>query len=333
MTETMAAWRRTTYGTASGTVREQIPVPAPGRGEVLLRVDVTALNAGDVRVMLGDPLLVRTVFGLTRPKQPVRGMDVAGTIVAVGPDVVGAEVGEQVICELEGGGGLAEYACVSAERVVPRPPGVSEEVAACLPIAGGTAWQALDLAGVGLDGRGSRVLIIGASGGVGTFAVQLAAVRGAEVWATCGERSRPLVESLGAVRVLDHRRSPLTDLPAEHFDAVIDVVGDTALRTLQRLVVPGGFVVMVTGEGGRVLGPIPRILKAAMLSLGSGRRIRMLAARSRPEVIRKLLGLADDGRITAVIEREYPFSRASAALAHVEAGHTVGKVVVRGTGG
>lgn len=329
MTEMMSAWRRETYGPAAGVTLQEIPVPVPGRGEVVLRVHATGLNAGDVRLLLGDPLLVRPIFGLTRPKYPVRGIEASGTVVAVGSDVVGAEIGEDVVGELAYGGGLATYVKVPASRLVPIPPDVDHAVAACLPVAGGSAWQALDLAGVGLrDGGASRVLILGASGGVGTFAVQLAALRGAEVWASCHARNARLAEHLGAVRTLDHRQSPLRDLPAERFDAVIDVAGGMPLRDLQRLVAPGGSVVLVTGDGGAVLGPLPRMLKAAVLSIGS-RRIRPFAASARPEVLAKLLALVDDGRLSPVIEREYPFAEAPAALAHVEAGHTVGKVVVR----
>ncbi|PRB61739.1 NAD(P)-dependent alcohol dehydrogenase [Microbacterium sp. MYb45] len=332
MTETMNAWRRETYGPATGVNLEQILVPAPHRGEVLLKVRATSLNAGDVRLLLGDPLLVRPVFGLTRPKHPVRGMEVAGTVVAVGPDVVSAEIGEDVVGELVGGGGLAEYVRVPASRLVPIPPDITPEAAASLPIAGGTAWQALDLAGVGLRGNEApRVLIIGASGGVGTFAVQLAALRGAEVWAACSARNAPLVERLGAVRTFDHRESPLSEIPASRFDAIIDIAGGMPLRELQRLVGHGGRIVLVTGDGGHVLGPVPRMLRAAVLSVGS-RSIRPLAATPRPEVLAKLLELVADGRIVPVIEREYPFAEASAALAHLEAGHTAGKVVVRGSG-
>ncbi|WP_417507112.1 NAD(P)-dependent alcohol dehydrogenase [Microbacterium sp.] len=332
MTETMNAWRRETYGPSSGVNLEQIPAPVPHRGEVLLEVRATSLNAGDVRLLLGDPLLVRPVFGLTRPKHPVRGMEVAGTVVAVGPDVVSAEIGEDVVGELVGGGGLAEYVRVPASRLVPIPPDITPEAAASLPIAGGTAWQALDLAGVGLRGNEApRVLIIGASGGVGTFAVQLAALRGAEVWAACSARNAPLVERLGAVRTFDHRESPLSEIPASRFDAIIDIAGGMPLRELQRLVGHGGRIVLVTGDGGHVLGPVPRMLRAAVLSVGS-RSIRPLAATPRPEVLAKLLELVADGRIVPVIEREYPFAEASAALAHLEAGHTVGKVVVRGSG-
>lgn len=334
---TMPAWSRETYGPADGVHLTRRPIPTPGRGEVVLRVEATSLNAGDVRLLLGDPLLVRPVFGLTRPKNPVRGMEVTGTVVELGPDVIGVERGSRMVGELAGGGGLASHVAVPASRLVVVPPDVSSDIAATLPVAGGTAWQALDLAGVGIrpvgtnpsDGTG-RVLVIGASGGVGTFAVQLAAARGAEVWATCGERNARLIEHLGAVRTMDHRRTPLSSLPEGHFDAVIDIAGGLALRDLQRLVVDGGRVVLTAGNGGHVLGPVPRMLAAAVRSIGSRRRVRPLMATPRAEVLTALLELTAEGRITPVIEREYGFDEAGEALRHVEAGHTVGKVVVRG---
>lgn len=324
---TMNAWRRDTYGPASGTRLDQIVVPAPGRGEVLLKLHATALNAADVRILLGDPLLVRPAFGLRRPKQPVRGIDVAGTVVKLGADATGVTIGDEVIVELPGGGGLAPYAIAPVKRLVQRPAALSPAIAASLPIAGGTAWQALDLAGVGA--ATTRVLVLGASGGVGTFAVQLAAFRGAEIWASCAERNHRLVEDLGAVRTFDHRTSPLAELPAEHFDAVIDIAGGIPLRELQRLTAPGGTVVLVVGDGGHVLGPVPRMIRAAALSIGSRRRIRPLAASAKPEIVRALAGLVVEGRIAPVIEREWSFAEASAALARQEAGHVVGKLVVR----
>ena len=326
-TPMMPAWRRETYGPADGFRLEQIPVPVPRRGEVVLRVEATSLNAGDVRLMLGDPLLVRPIYGLTRPKHPVRGMEVVGTVVAVGPQAIGAELGERVVGELVGGGGLASHVAVPASRLVPIRPDVTAEAAACLPVAGGTAWQALERGAVA---SGHRVLVIGASGGVGTFAVQLAALRGAEVWALCGERNRTLVEELGAARTFDYRSvqpgSP--ELGDGRFDAVIDIAGTAPLRDLQRLVRAGGAVVLVSGEGGRVLGPVGRILGAALRSIGSKRPLRPLAAVAKTDVLSELVGLAASGALKPVIERTYPFADARAALAHVDAGHTVGKVVV-----
>lgn len=200
-TDTKPAWRQTEYGGPEVVRLAQVDVPAPRRGEVLLRLRATGLNNGDMRVMRGEPLLVRTAFGLRRPKQAVRGMDAAATVVALGEGVTGFALGDEVVGELPGGGGLAAYAVAPAKRLVRRPADLDPLVAASLPVAGGTAWQALDRGGVA---SGHRVLVMGASGGVGTFTVMLAALRGAEVWALCGERNRALVESLGATRTFDY---------------------------------------------------------------------------------------------------------------------------------
>lgn len=330
-TPTMTAWRQTQYGGPEVLRTEQVPVPTPGRGQVLLKIAASSLNAADVRLLRGDPPLLRLAFGLRGPRQPGRGMDAAGTVVAVGEDVTGLAVGDEVVGELPGGA-LAEYAVAPAARLVHRPAGLAPAAAAALPLAGGTAWQALELAGLTGESSGRRVLVIGASGGVGTFTVQLAATRGAEVWAMCGERNRPAVERLGATRTFDYRSTGVEELPEASFDAIIDIAGTARLRTVRRLLVTGGTLVMVAGDGGRVLGPIPRILHAVLLSVGSARRLRPLAAVAKPEILTELLELAAQGRIAPVIERTWPLTEAREALAHVDAGHTVGKVVVVGGG-
>ncbi|WP_203582399.1 NAD(P)-dependent alcohol dehydrogenase [Microbacterium hibisci] len=326
-TDRMPAWRQERYGGVDAVTLGEAEVPAPGRGEVLLRLRATGLNNGDVRVMRGEPRLVRLAFGLRRPKQPVRGMDAAATVVARGEGVDGFAVGDEVVGELPGGGGLAAYAVCPASRLVRRPAQLDPATAAVLPIAGGTAWQALERGGAA---SGHRVLVIGASGGVGTFAVQLAALRGAEVWALCGERNRALVEGLGAARTFDYRTvqpgSP--ELPTGSFDVVLDIAGTSPLRVLRSLVRPGGGVVLVSGEGGRVLGPMGRIAGAVLRSIGSKRPLRPLAATAKPAVLEKLIALTVEGSLRPVIERRFAFGEAGAALAHVDAGHTVGKVVV-----
>jgi NADPH:quinone reductase-like Zn-dependent oxidoreductase len=326
----MTAWRQSAYGGPEVVRAARVPVPEPGAGEVLLAVRATALHAGDVHVMRGEPLLVRAFFGLGGPRIATRGMDVAGTVVAIGPGVDLLSVGDEVVGELPGGG-LAEYAIAPAARLVPRPDSVDAGAAAALPVSAGTAWQALDRAGGGAV-TGRRVLVIGASGGVGTYTVQLAALRGAEVWAICGARNERLVADLGAARTFDYARvdagaSP-SEAPAASFDVVIDIVGRAPLRALRRLATPTGCVVMVSGEGGRVLGPIGRMLRAALISLSPGPRIKSLAATAKPEIARQLLALVVAGKLRPVIERTYPLSEAGSALAHVDAGHTVGKVVV-----
>ncbi|MDP3951374.1 NAD(P)-dependent alcohol dehydrogenase [Microbacterium sp.] len=324
---TMTAWLGTDYGPASGTVQQQVDVPRPGKGQVLLRVRATALAAGDVRLLLGDPRLARLAFGLRRPKQPIRGIDVAGTVVAVGEDVSQERIGEEVVAELNAGGGLATFVVAPAARLVARPDDVEPGVAATLSVSAGTAQQALDLAGVE---SGHRVLVLGGSGGVGTFAVQLAAIRGAEVDATCSERNRALLDGIGAMRTFDDRTASASAPPAgRKYDAIIDIVGTRPLRALRDMLTPEGTLVMVGGGGGSVLGPLPRMLRAALLSIGSSHRIHSLMAMPKPEMTAALIELARAGRITPVIERTYPFAQANKALAHVEAGHTVGKVVVR----
>ncbi|MGO2746112.1 NAD(P)-dependent alcohol dehydrogenase [Microbacterium sp.] len=325
-TTTMPAWVNDEYGAASGMRQEVVPTPSPGPGEVLLRVRATALNAADVRVMLGDPVLVRPMFGIRRPRQPIRGMDVAGTVVAVGPDVDQGRIGDEAVVELDAGGGLAPFAVARVDRLATRPAGVTPEVAATLPISGGTAVQALDVAGVH---EGHRVLVIGASGGVGTFTVQLAALRGAEVWATCGEANRALVESLGATRTFDYRTTEVSSIPAS-FDAIIDIAGGTSLRRLKRLLSPAGVVAMVGGGGGRFLGPIPRMLRAIFLSIGSRRRIRMVMAMPKREVNEQLVALVAEERVAPVIEQVLPWDAAVTGLTRLESGRTVGKVVVLG---
>lgn len=321
----MTSWLQHRYGGPETVAAETVAVPTPASGEVLLAVAATALNSGDVRLMRGEPLLVRLFFGLRAPKRPGRGMDVAGTVVAIGSGVEGLAVGDRVVGELPGGG-LAEYVVAPADRLVPVPAEVSMTDAATLPIAGGTALQALDAGRVG----SGRVLVVGASSGVGTFAVQLAAQRGAEVWALTGERSRPLVEGLGAARTFDYRRVTIEspELPPSSFDAVVVIAGAARLRSLQRLVRDGGAVVMVSGDGGRVLGPVGRMLRAAVLSIGSRRRVHSLAASPKTDVLRSLLDEVAGRRLTPVIERTWPLADAGAALAHIDAGHAVGKVLV-----
>lgn len=323
-TSPMTAWRQQRYGGPDVVVQETVGTPIPGRGEVLLQVRATALNAGDVHLMRGDPLLVRLFIGLRGPRDPVRGMDVAGTVVALGDGDVPFALGDEVVGELPGGG-LAEFVVAPVSRIVARPSDLEPVTAAALPIAAGTAAQALDL---GRVGSGHRVLVLGASGGVGTFAVQLAAERGADVWATCGAANREIVASLGAARTFDYRQTGLAELPGESFDAVIDIAGTAPLRALQNLLRPGGIAVLVSGEGGRVLGPVGRMLRAAMLSAGSRRKLRALAAKPRTDVLLDLVARAADGRLRAVIERTWPLAEAGDALAHIDAGHTVGKVVV-----
>ena len=331
-TSVMQVWSQTRYGGPEVARAEVVEVPAPGAGEVLLTVRATSLNAGDVHLMRGDPLLVRLAFGLRRPRIATRGMDVAGTVQAIGPAADSMAptfvIGDEVMGELPGGG-LAEFVIARADALVRRPEGLDPVAAAAIPIAAGTALLALD---IGAVADGQRVLVIGAAGGVGTFSVQLAALRGAEVWALCGARAEPLIASLGAARTFDYTRVDPANSPAElphgGFDVVIDIAGRAPLRRLRALCTPAGALVIVSGEGSRVSGPLGRMLRAGMLGLTRGARIRLVAAKADTRATATLAALAADGAIAPVVERTWPLAEAGAALAHIDAGHTVGKIVV-----
>lgn len=316
---TMTVWRQHEYGSPDVVAAESVDMPRPAPGEVLLRVDAVSLNSGDVHLLRGTPVLLRLFFGLRRPRVRGRGMDVAGTVVAVGAGVDDLRVGDAVLGA--GDETLADYVVVKAARLVALPDGVDAVTAATLPIAGNTAVAALDACRVG---AGHRVLVIGAGGGVGTFAVQLAADRGAEVWATAGARAEATLQRLGATRTFDYRTTALGELPAGSFDAIIDIAGEPPLRLLRRLLRTGGTVALVGGGGEKPLGPIPRMLRTLFVP----GRFRPIAATTKPAVNADLLALAAAGRLTPEIEHTFPLTDARAALASIDAGHTVGKVVV-----
>lgn len=321
-TRTMTAWRQHRYGGPEAVAPETVRVPEPGRGEVLVRLKAASINSGDIHLMRGEPRMVRLFFGLRRPRVAGRGMDLAGTVVATGADAVGLAIGDRVVGAHTDT--LAEFVAVPVKRLSRIPAGLSFADAAALPIAGNTAMTILDRCRVG---EGSRVLVIGAGGGVGTLTVQLAAERGAEVWATCGARAEETLRGLGATRTFDYRSTDLAALPPGTFDAIVDIAGEPPLPLLRGLLRDGGSVALVGGEGGRVLGPLPRIVRS-LFAARRGRSFRSIAAVTRPAVTEQLLELAASGRLTPAIERTFALADARAALAHVDEGHTVGKVVV-----
>jgi NADPH:quinone reductase-like Zn-dependent oxidoreductase len=318
----MTAWRQDRYGGAEAMRAETVAVPAVGRKDVLLRVAAVSLNSGDIHLLRGEPRVVRLVFGLRRPRTRGRGMDVAGTVVALGSDVEGLAVGDLVV-----GAGeetLAEFVRVKATRLSPLPAGLDPVVAATLPIAGNTAATILGACRVG---EGSRVLLVGAGGGVGTLTASLAVARGAEVWATCGARAEQTLLGLGVSRTFDYRTHDLAALPANFFDAVVDIAGEPPLEVLRDRLHDGGTVALVGGEGHPFWGPFPRIIRSLMLSRRA-RRFRSVTAVTKTPVTAELAGMAAAGVIRPVIEKTYPLGDAGSAIARVDAGHTVGKVVV-----
>ena len=320
----MITWSQDRYGTPDDVHLRDRTMPHPDAGEVLVRIGATSLNSADVRIMRGEPWPLRLVFGLRRPKTRVPGRDVAGTIVEVGDDVTDFAVGDRVAGELSRAGGLADHVIAPAAQLTAIADEVDDLTAASLPLAGGTAWQALDAAAVT---TGSRVLVLGAGGGVGTFTVRLAVLRGAEVHALCSARAVPTVEGLGAASVGD-RAAGLGGLPPDSFDAVIDVGGRAPLALLQRLVRDGGTVVGVA-VGESTAGMFGRMLASAVRSIGSHRRIRALTATAKLEITAQLLALAASGDLVPVIDRVYPLSEARGALTRMDDGGAIGKVLVQ----
>lgn len=319
--DTMQVWVQDRYGSADVLRRETQDLPSAAPGEVLLRVRSTGVNSGDVRVMMGDPLLVRAAFGLRGPRERRRGMDVAGDVVAVGRGVDHLRAGDRVAAEVSGSG-FATHLALPATRAVLLPEPVMFDAAASLPVAGGTALLALDRARARVE-SGDRVLVLGASGGVGHFAVQLAVARGASVTAVARAESHDLVRAWGAAEVLARGADP-----GHGYDAVVDVSGDRPLRALQRMLAPGGRAALVAGTGGRVLGPVGRILRSALLSR-RGARLVPVAATADPDRLRRLVAAVADGRLRPHVSRVFEADEAAAALAWVAAGSAVGKVVVR----
>ena len=288
-----------------------------------MRVHAASVNHADWTIMHGSPTVMRLAFGLRRPRVPVRGRDVAGVVEEIGDGVTDFHPGDRVYGEV-GGGTFAEFT-VAPERVLaPMPAGLSFEQAAVVPLAGGTAQQAVQLAGVA---AGQAVLVIGASGGVGTFAVQLATARGARVTAVCSARNAEQARALGAVEVIDYAHDDPTTSD-RHYDAILDFVGDRPLGALRRILTPHGILVLSSSRGGRMLGPIPRLLAAILRSPFGRGRLRPLAAVQRRQTLLELTALLEAGAIVPVVEASYPLTDTAAALRRFGEQHARSKIVI-----
>lgn len=325
---TMSAVAQDRYGAPSEVLAvREVPVPSPGPGDVLVRVRAAGVNPADVFLTTGRPAMMRLVLGLRRPKPATRGQDVAGTVVAVGADVTTFRPGDEVYGEGDFGkstGSYAEYARLPHTVLAPKPARLTFAQAGAVPMVGLTARRALQVARVG---AGQRVLVIGASGGVGHAAVQLAVALGAEVTGVCSTRNVELVRGLGATHVVDYTREDVAEL-TERYDVVLDNVARVPLRRLRRLLTPRGTLLMNSGHGGRVLGPLPRMARGAVLSLVGPHTIRPFTMSPTTADLVALTELIDAGALTPVVERTYPLAEAAAAVEHVAGGHVAGKVVV-----
>ncbi|MFE0254179.1 NAD(P)-dependent alcohol dehydrogenase [Streptomyces sp. NPDC059010] len=315
------------YGSADTLEFTDIDRPVPAAGEVLVRVLAASVNAYDWHFMRGDPLLGRGMMGLRRPRTRVRGRDFAGQVEAVGAGVTGIEPGDEVFGEADGA--FAEYVCAREGEVGPKPANLTFEQAAAIPLAGNTAL--IGLRDVARVRPGQTVLVNGASGGVGTFAVQLAKAYGAEVTAVCSTRNVDLVRSLGADRVIDYKLEDFTR-GERRYDVVLDLVGNHSLAEFRRVLTPTGVLVLSGGgvyEGGSVVGPMGLFLKRRLVApFSRHQRLLEISARQSKANLAALRELAESGKLAPVVERTYPLSEAAEAIRHLEVEHARAKIVV-----
>ncbi len=312
------------YGPPSVLEMSEVATPRPGRGEVLVQVGAASVHPGDHFVMTGVPYMVRLAFGLRRPRNGIPGTDLAGVVIDVGEDVTALRRGDAVF-GWTSTGALAEYACVPADQLAPVPAGVSIAQAAAVPTSGMTALQALrDIAHVH---PGQSVLITGASGGVGSFAVQIAKAFGAEVTGVCSAGNVDLVRSLGADRVIDYTTTDFTRT-GERYDVILDSVEAVPLDAVRRALAPTGTLIPNSGHGGRWIGPLGRVIAARVRSVFTRQRLRPFTSIGKRADLLVLADLLATGDVTPAIDRTYALDEAADALRHVATGHTRGKVVV-----
>jgi NADPH:quinone reductase-like Zn-dependent oxidoreductase len=311
------------YGSPDVLRCEEVAAPVPGDGEVLIRVHAASVNPLDWHLLRGTPYLGRVQFGLRKPKSTRLGADVAGRVEAVGRNVTGLRVGDEVFGACRGA--FAESVCTSESDVVLKPESVTFEQAAAAPVAGFTALQALR--DKGRLRPGQTVLINGAGGGVGTFAVQIAKSLGADVTAVCGPGNVDRVRSIGADWVIDYTREDFTR-GGQHYDLILDCVGNHPLSACRRALNPQGIYIIIGAPNGRWISPLPRVLQALVLSrLGDRTLTPFLARRNQKDLI-ILRDLMATGKVTPVIDRCYKLEEIPAAIRYLEEGHARGKIVV-----
>ena len=313
------------YGSAEVLELRDIEDPAVGEDEVLVRVHAAGCGPDVWHMMTGLPYFARLMVGFRRPKVPVRGRDVAGRVEAVGVKVTGFRPGEEVMGVVEGS--FAELAAARPDRLVRKPARLSFEEAAAVPISGLTALQAV--CDQGQVRPGQRVLVIGAGGGVGTLAVQIAKAFGAEVTGVCGTSKLELVRSVGADEVIDYTREDFAD-GTRRWDLIVDTAGRRPLSVLRRALGPRGTLAIVGGDGGgRWTGGFFRmILRAPLLSLVTRQRLRPVMSKERRDDLQALAELIEAGTVTPVVGRTYPLVDAPEAVRELEGGHARGKLVV-----
>jgi NADPH:quinone reductase-like Zn-dependent oxidoreductase len=319
----MQAIVNTEYGPPDDLRLRELDRPALDDDAVLVRVRAASLNPYDWHLMRGLPYLVRPTEGLRRPKRGVPGVDMAGTVEAVGPNVTRVKPGDDVF-GWGRSGALAEYDRAAETTCVPKPAGLSFEQAAAIPMAGCTALQGLRDRGRLQSGQ--RALINGAAGGVGTFAVQIAKAFGAHVTGVCSTRNIELVRSLGADEVVDYTVADFTR--GERHDLILDLVGNRSLLAVRRALTPKGILVLAGAGSHRRLGPVGHMLGALVLSRLVDEQLSMFLATMSTEDLGAIAELIEAGKLTPVVDRTYPLREAPEAIRYLETGHARGKVVV-----
>lgn len=316
------------YGAIDQLRLEDVPRPQPLKSELLVRVHVASVNPLDWHELTGTPWVMRLSTGLRRPRDVVRGADLAGVVESVGDEVTAFVPGDRVLAVAPGA--FAEHTLVSAERAVTLPSEIDFGDAAALPMAAITALQALDHGELMV---GQSVLINGASGGVGTYAIQIAKARGAEVTAVCSGTNADLVRSLGADHVVDYATQDFT-ATERRYDIILDNVGNRPLRDCRRTLKSSGVYVMVSGpKSNRLLGPLGRLIAAKLYFAFTSQRVRTFAANASAEDLGNVVGMMQSGEIRSVIDRWYPLRHTADAIRYLQQGHARGKVLIDVVGG
>jgi len=321
--ETMRAVVRLRYGGVRVIEIEQILRTRIRPDEVLLRVHAAGLDRGAWHVMTGRPYLLRLVLGLLRPRERGLGREVAGTVREVGADVTRFAVGDEVFGI--GRATFAEYAAAQEGKLAHKPANVTFDEAAVVGVSALTALQGLRDAGQLKPGQ--HVLVLGASGGVGSFAVQVAKAYGAEVTGFCSTAKVEFVRSLGADHVLDYARAGFSD-GSQHYDLILDLGGNPGVLRLARALTPEGIAVIAGGEQGRFTGGTGRSLRALLLTRLTARRVVSVRCKERSADLEELAGLITDGRLRPALDQVYPLERVANAMRDLEAGKVMGKSVI-----
>jgi len=315
------------YGSPELVQIQEVEKPAPGDGEVLIRVKAASLNPLDWHLKRGKPIVGRLMTGLRRPNDVRMGVDMAGEVVAAGSNASGLRPGDAVFGSCHGA--LAEYACAPASAVALKPDGVTFEQAACAPVAGYTALQGLR--DKGRVQPGQKILINGAAGGVGTFAVQVGKWLGAEVTGVCSVRNADLLRKIGADRVVDYTREDFT-ASGQRYDLILDLVANHSLAKCRRALMPKGTYVLAGVLSGRWGAFLATIMQVMALSAFAEQRLLIVGAKRSKDDLNVIGELMASARVTPVIDTAYELGDAARAIHHLEEGHARGKIVIRVAG-